>query len=341
MGNVVSGFKAVTSTAGTFEIGSLGAASYRLSVLDTGRPMKTTKTVKLALAAGQHATGVEVVVERPSGTIQGTVTGPDGAPIAEAWVAVHQSLRDQRLSFCDDPSDCRVMGSVGTGSHQPPPAMTDARGHFELTNLPRGRYQVVAEAQAGKLRGGAADVTTDAQISIRLANVGSLRGTVHGPRGPTDLFSVRLSGPSGAERSFTDGAFIFPRLDPGDYSIEVTSTDGTGTATVRVSSDELASVDIVLVANGTVTGRVVGKAGKPLSGMGVALIPDQPPGQLNIQLHQAPPSSGPDGRFQVQGPPGTRTLVILGRKPTAKRGLSVAAGNTIDVGDVTVDEQPK
>ena len=134
---------------------------------------------------------------------------------------------------------------------------------------------------------------------------------------------------------------MFPRLDPGDYSIEVTSADGTGKATVRVSSDEVASVDIVLVANGTVTGRVVDKSGKPLSGMGVALIPDQPPGQLDIELHQPPPSSGPDGRFQVQGPPGTRTLVILGRKPTAKRGLSVAAGNTIDVGDVTVDEQPK
>lgn len=341
MGNVVSGFKAVTSTAGTFEIGSLGAAEYRLSVLDTGRPMKTSKRVKLALAAGQHATGIELVVERPSGTIQGTVSGPDGAPIAEAWVAVHQSLHDQLMSACDDPSDCRVMGSVGTGSHQPPPAMTDAHGHFELTGLPPGRYQVFAEAQAGKLRGGVADVTTDAEIAIRLAAVGSLRGTVHGPRGPADLFSVELDGPSGDAGSFTDGEFTFPRLDPGDYSIEVESSDGTGRATVRVSPDDVASVDIELVANGTVTGRVVDKAGKPISGMGVALIPDQPPGQLDIQLHQPPPSTGPDGRFLVQGPPGARTLVILGRKPTAKRGLSVAAGGTLDVGDVIVDEQPK
>jgi hypothetical protein len=233
------------------------------------------------------------------------------------------------------------MGSAGAGSHQPPPAMTDARGHFSLTSLPHGRYQVVAEAQAGKLRGGAADVTTDAQISIRLANVGSLRGTVRGPPGPTDLFSVRLAGPSGDAGSFTDGAFVFPRLDPGDYSINVESTDGTGKATVRVSPDDAASVDILLVANGTVTGRVVDKAGKPVSGMGVALIPDQPPGKLQIMLHEQPPSSGPDGRFEVAGPPGTRTLIILAREPTAKRGVSVAAGNTIDVGDVTIDEQQK
>jgi hypothetical protein len=45
----------------------------------------------------------------------------------------------------------------------------------------------------------------------------------------------------------------------------------------------------------------------------------------------------------LSGPraPGTRTLVILGRKPTAKPGLAVAEDNTVDVGDVIVDEQPK
>ena len=72
--------------------------------------------------------------------------------------------------------------------------LTDARGHFEVTEG-RGRYQVVAEAESGKLRARAADVTTDAHILIRLANVSSLRGSVHGASRPTDLFSVLLTGP--------------------------------------------------------------------------------------------------------------------------------------------------
>ena len=218
--------------------------------------MRATKAVQLALSAGQHATDVEVVVQRPAGTIQGTVTGQDGAPIADAWVAVHHSLQDQlhALSACDDESHCKVMGSAGVGSDQAPPALTNAQGHFALMSNP-----------------------------------------------PTERARQACGSPRMKPRPST-----FPWSQ-----------------------------------NGTVTGRVVDKAGKPISGMGVALIPDQPPGRLDISLHETPPSSGPDGRFQVAGPPGTRTLLILSREPTVKRGVSVAAGNTIDVGDMTVDKQQR
>jgi RNA polymerase sigma factor (sigma-70 family) len=350
-GSVVSGVKAFTSTGGTFEIRGLAAATYRLSARNSGLPMKAKKSVNVALAAAQHATGVELVVERADGTIQGIVTGPDGTPIADAWVALDQTIFDKfdSLNATDDnasdrgPVQTRSDGTGGTGGSDLPPALTDARGHFELTNLSHGRYQVVAEARSGKLRGRAADVTTDTSITIRLASVSSLHGTVHGSRGPTALFSVRLAPEDATEavdiRSFTDGAFVFSRLDPGDYTIDVTSSDGTAKATAHVLSNETASVDVLLVANGTVTGRLVDKAGKPLSGMAVALIPEQPPGQLQIEINEQPATSGADGRFQVEGPPGVRTLAVLGPAPTLKRGLSVTASTTIDVGDVVVVEQ--
>lgn len=344
-GTVTSGVQAITSTGGAFEIRGLGPARYELAALDRGRPMKASHRVALALAAAQHATGVELVVERPGGTIRGTVTGPDGAPIADAWVALHQTLDDLLASMAardDAPEHARGVHvqSDGAAGDDLPPALSDARGHFELTGVPNGTYQVIAEAQAGKLRGRAARVTPDAEIAIQLASVSSLRGSVHGPHGPSDLFSVQLVGPTSDFRSFTDGTFEFPRVDPGDYTIEVTSSDGTAKASAHVSTGEAASVDIALVANATVTGRLVDPAGKPLSGIWVVLTPDQPPGQLQIPLlHDSPPSSGPDGRFEVEGQAGKRMLVILGRKPTVKRGLALDAGKTVDLGDVTVDER--
>ncbi len=338
-GAVTSGFKAITSTGGAFEIRGLDAASYRLAVLDRGRPMKAKKGAKVGLATAQHASGVEIVVERPAGTIRGTVTGPDGAALADAWVALYQTPDDLLDSMKTSGEDAGgVFVADGPGGEELSPALSDARGYFELTNVPHGRYQVVAEAQSGRLHGRAADVTPDADIAIQLAGVSSLRGTVHGAHGSSDVFSVQLAGPTPDGRSFTDGAFEFSRVDPGDYTIEVTSSDGTGKATTRVPAGGVASIDIALVANATVTGRLVDKSGKPVPGMSLAIIPDQPPGQLEILLHELPPSSGPDGRFQVEGQAGKMTLVVLGQPPTLKPGLLLVAGNTIDVGDVTVNE---
>jgi RNA polymerase sigma factor (sigma-70 family) len=349
-GFIASGFKTVSSASGAFEIHGLGAATYRLGALTRGAPMKPKKSVKLALTSGQHAAGVEIVVERPTGTIRGTVIGPDGAAVSDAWIVVHQAVSDQmaalRASDDNGPNNVMVNGAPIAGSEQPP-VLSDGHGHFEVTNLLPGKYQVVVEARGGQLRGGALNVTTDADLTIRLASEGALHGTVHGARGPTEMFSVRFAPPGALDvlppppgaiygGSFTDGTFTFPRVDPGDYAIEVTSTDGTGKATVHIATNEDASVDIALAANGTVTGRVVDSAGKPMSGIGAALIPDQPPGKFQIMLHEDPATTGSDGRFQVAGPAGTWTLVILGRTPTLKRGVAVTADKALDVGDVTV-----
>jgi hypothetical protein len=213
----------------------------------------------------------------------------------------------------------------------------DLAGMKRRSDRRRVAREAIADAAQAPLRGRAADVTPDAEISIHLAAVASLRGTVRGPRGPSDLFSVQLAGPTSGGRSFTDGTFEFPRVDPGDYTIEVTASDGTGKATAHVSEGGVASVDIALVAKATVTGRLVDKSGKPLSGMTVTLNPDRPPDQLMVLLQELPPTSGPDGRFQVEGEAGKMMLVVLSRPPIAKHGLTLEAGKTIDIGDVTLD----
>jgi hypothetical protein len=59
---------------------------------------------------------------------------------------------------------------------------------------------------------------------------------------------------------------------------------------------------------------------------------------LQIELHDPPAISGPDGRFSVEAQAGKRMLVVLGHTPTTRRGLALEAGKAIDVGDVIVNE---
>jgi hypothetical protein len=71
---------------------------------------------------------------------------------------------------------------------------------------------------------------------------------------------------------------------------------------------------------------------------GKATVTARCPNGDEVLLQELPPTSGPDGRFQVQGESGKMMLVVLARPPMLKHGLSLEAGKTIDIGDVTLDK---
>jgi len=203
------------------------------------------KSEPVKLAGTDHKTGVELVVERPTGTIKGRVVGPDGHPLADAWVSVHQDVDEMIAGMMprDDgpPGGSRTVlveandsGDGGAASNELPPVLTDAQGAFLITGIPAGVWDVLAEAQAGTLRGRARKITPDATVEIQATGVTALDGTAHGPSGPSTLFTVELDGPSPARRTFggAGGTFRFARLDVGDYVVRVTSSDGDGEAKV-------------------------------------------------------------------------------------------------------------
>src|SRR6185503_13345142 len=114
----------------------------------------------VSLAAVEKKTGVNLAVDRPDGVIRGVVTGGDGKPLADAWVSVHQEFRDMidNASGREEEGGSHMImveasddGGGDTGGMAP--ALTDANGKFEIKNLARVPWTVVAEAKAGKLRG--------------------------------------------------------------------------------------------------------------------------------------------------------------------------------------------
>jgi hypothetical protein len=188
-GMVTSGFHGITGNAGAFEIVGLAAGTYRLSVLHGGRPMKPkAKSEPVKLAGTDHKTGVELVVERPAGTIKGRVIGPDGHPLADAWVSAHQDVDEMIAGMMpgDDapPGGSRTVriegnasGGSGVANNELPPALTDAQGAFHITGIPAGVWDVLAEAQAGTLRGRARKITPNTTVEIHATGVARSGGS--------------------------------------------------------------------------------------------------------------------------------------------------------------------
>ena len=349
-GMVTSGVQGLTDATGAYQLVGLSPGSYRLGVLDRGKPLaQRSKPPAVELAAGEHKSGVDLAIDRPNGVITGTVTGPDGKPLADAWVSAHPDM----LSMLDsmrgapgrqDPSESRMMvvedrdGPGGAPDNTFPPALTDAQGHYELRGLPHATYTVIAEAQRGQLRGHATGIKPDATVDLQALGVTTLSGTVTSPAGPTALFSVELEGPTRAQRSFTDGKFTFDRVDPGTYTVRVQSSDGNAEAKTNITPNQPATIDIALAANAVVIGTLVDATGKPLAGQAVALVPDSGDGHLQIQLEGPPPTTGPDGSFRLEHR-AERCILIVMRppRPFTMRGLQLEAGKTLDLKTITVD----
>jgi hypothetical protein len=178
-------------------------------------------------------------------------------------------------------------------------------------------------------------------VKIQVLGVTTLSGTVKSAAGPAALFTIELDGPTRAARTFTNGKFELGRVDPGNYVVRVTSSDGNAEAKVTVSQGQPATVDITLVANAVVTGTIVDGEGKPLPGVPVVVIEDEGEGRLQIRMEGPPITSGPDGTFRVEHKAGKGALVVMTPpSPIVKRGLPLEAGKTHDVGQIKVGAAP-
>lgn len=351
-GVVTSGVEALTSTNGAYTLNALEAGTYVLRVLDRGRPVRMRgNPVRVKIGAAEKVTGVEVAIDRPKGVIKGVVTGPDGNPLADAWVTVHHDLESviDAMGGRDGPppdaegegvssSHLSTLQSYGGGNTQGfSPVLTDAQGRFEIGNLPPAKYEAIAEAQAGKLRGRLQDITPDATVTIPVVGVTMLSGTVSGAKGPAALFTIELDGPTRAARAFTDGKFLFGRVAPGAYTLRVSSRDGNTEVNVTVLPGQPANVDVTLAANAVVVGKLVDPQGKPFANVGVMLIPEPLGGEVRRSPEESTPTSGPDGTFRLEANAGKWILLAMTPpRPFTKSGLVLVAAKTLDLGTVTV-----
>lgn len=344
-----------TGEDGRFEVLGLEAGKYGLTVHDEHGPLAWAdgvaraspyEAMELELAAREEKTGLELRVEAKNGVIRGTVVGPNGAPVADAWVVARVDYDrawrgrppPEAASGGDGDGQTTVTVSVGSSSgasvesseggeddeerggwtSAERPVLTDAEGRFAVKGLRQGTYAVTAEGLSGTAQGFKKGVHPGETITIPLLQLGSLEGTVTAGGQPVAEYNLAVEGPTRRERRISDaaGAYRLARLAAGKYQVKVTTDGGAAMGEVTVTPGETARLDLALSGWGAVSGVVVDAAtGKPLGGMLVVARSDELHDDADMAasfLTGGGPRTDGQGRFKVgKVGPGKGHLIVI------------------------------
>ena len=377
-GRDVGAKQSPTHEDGSFEILGLEAGDYELSVKDDALNAlawsdgsTTPRSVKLAEGQRKEMT---LKVQGRDGVIRGVALGPDGKPLPDAWVSATPAMTamsmggppprgpppgagpgggddgdgqprqvtSQAMMVVTDGGD--GGGGLGLGMSARS-VLTDADGRFEIRDLRRGKYELVGEGVRGAARGFLHAVDTGSDVTLRLVSLARIEGTVTRGGAPVEQFRVELTGPSRRSKMVRDrnGAFQVRFVDPGHYQLRVTGGDATAEVGVDVEAGKPAEVQVDLHEQLRVRGKVADASGAPVVGAMVIASVDHGDGrvEVNIMGDDAPPTTGPDGRFEIGVDPGKYRVLVIGQdspQPLAMKPVEVTAD--VDLGTITVNTPP-
>jgi Carboxypeptidase regulatory-like domain len=259
-------------------------------------------------------------------TVSGTVTGPDGAPLANALVEISDSVGYQHLQ-----------------------AVTDSAGHYSVAGLPAGRYLDCASVNQYQHQPGspsytdqcygrtAADpypyalsvspgqrLTVNLQIALASEVEGRITDAAGNPISGVWVYFTNQAGVSGGQVT-TDGngEFDLFGLTPGDYTmcfstywaypVPVTGfldscwqdkpAGGPGDP-IHAVAGQVSTVNPVLASAGGVAGTVTDSSGNPVSSIEVTVV-----GSDGTTVGAT--STDWQGNYQITGLPVTAVAVCI------------------------------
>jgi len=301
-----------TDDDGRFELAAVAPGETRLEIEADGY---VEAYEKLVVADGGRHTGL--VVELSEGaTISGRVTFEDGTVASGVEV-------DVRF----DVAGAMGMGGFNAAVGARGSAETDEDGTFRVTGLGKGPFTVACEApppgeedgessddEAWSVRRNGVEPDTEDLELVLLPPVGLAGRVVDHEGQPVESFSVTTAlllenSPIqgiGVERrtlSFAgeNGAFRFPKLDRGYFSVTVDAEGYASPEPVEVPVPQEEELVIAIEPGASVTGIVLGPDGQPFAGAEVTLalelqdLIQSRTGQLDVPST----TSDGDGRFEL------------------------------------------
>ncbi|HYF96214.1 MAG TPA: carboxypeptidase regulatory-like domain-containing protein [Symbiobacteriaceae bacterium] len=251
-------------------------------------------------------------LEMAVGSVAGTITGLESAPLANA--------------------DVRAEGGGYTWQ-----TATDDAGHFLIPGVPPGTYSVTAVAAEYRQQsktGVRVAVGQQPIVNMTLAStLGSLTGRITDSRNlPLEGAAVRATKGTTVLETQTDatGSYAFTRMAEGSYALRVTLDDykPVTKSSVKVTSGRTTSADLKLTSlYGTIGGKVTAAAGnQPLSGATVTLS--------NSSGTVATATTGGDGTYsftRVAEGTYTVTATLADFKPLSQKNVRVSGGGAATV----------
>ncbi len=296
---------------------------------------------------------VERTVELAHGSsLAGTVTSPDGQPVAGAQVSL--VLED---------SGNGMMGMVAGLFPTPEPRLTDSQGLYQIPGPPPGQKARVVARAAGWLDGRSDAVSCspgDAKtgVDVKLRQGATLRGRVHDEQGKSiDGAVVRWVAVGGdgsnggvvdaqdwsiqwrlrsAPPTLTDsdGRFRIPNVETGKLVVEATDARHLPWIARDVQTEEgkPTDVDATLKLGATLDGRVLGVDGGPRSGASVSWSKKSAEGEAYDPLQDNSGSTLTDsgGAFHLEGlAPGAYELTARAEGAAPSDPQTASAGGQV------------
>lgn len=326
-----------TDEDGRYEIVGLAAGEYDLTVLDEvgQRPWPDTDAEQAFVPQPTNVTEggtvrVDLEVQTEAAQIRGSIVGPDGEPVQDAWVRV-SAQGSRRAPF----------------GHEPRPTLTDSAGEFTLDGVFGTTFELRATGPRGKLETSATLSEVETPVSLVLAPLSTVVATVTENGLPATDFELRVSdGPTrvlGPLVEKKNGTFVLPRLQSGDYEVEVATDTGYAKMLVAVGPDPETTVELELLTRGSIRGLVLDKDGAPFGGGKVLML------ELSLSLDEPRGPDGipvaDDGTFEIKGlaPGGGQILVFgPGEKPAyvGSTNFKLKPGADLDLGRIQQGKRP-
>ncbi|HEY3451869.1 MAG TPA: carboxypeptidase regulatory-like domain-containing protein [Myxococcales bacterium] len=302
--------------AGASTVAADDQGAFRLAGLPGGTVVLTAtaegyvpRTSEVELVRGRERTGTELHLDR-AGRVKGRVTS-NGAPVAgaEVWAARY--------------------GFASRLSSLAPVAVTDPEGAF-AGDVPPGRMELVAramgyaEARTEEFELGAGE---EREANLSLGQGGTVFGQVRDAEG-AGVWGCRVEAwdtihgrTTAASDSGTGGQYWIAGVPQAIYLIVASCAGGRAEiGGVRVAEGAQVQVDLQLGA-GTIAGRVVDSAGKPVAGASIAVRPD------GSAAPESPAgASRADGSFELHGLSGNRFAVSAAAPQGRAERAGVAPG---------------